>query len=174
MHMDIETFWNTIERSRAGSDGTTSSQADELAAILRKRPATEIAEFHRHFAEANQSLYTWDLWGAAHVLLGGCSDDTFTDFRSWIVAQGHEYVSACAADPAALGDGRLQDEEDLGGAEELSYPPSEVYEELTGNDLYDDYPSTSMVGEEPSGEPWDEDDEEALQARFPNLQPIDS
>ncbi|WP_449342020.1 DUF4240 domain-containing protein [Streptomyces aurantiogriseus] len=34
--------------------------------------------------------YTWDLWGAAWVLLDGASDDAFDFFRCWLIGQGRE------------------------------------------------------------------------------------
>ena len=72
-------------------------------------PTQEIAAFHVAFAAHRDELYSWDLWGAAYLLMGGCSDDCFTDFRSWIVAQGQAYFEAVRSDPQALADGRLED-----------------------------------------------------------------
>ena len=40
------------------------------------------AAFRRYLNEA----YTWDLWGAADVIHGGCSDDGFEYFRRWLVS----------------------------------------------------------------------------------------
>lgn len=36
------------------------------------------------------ALYRRDLWAAAYIIGGGCSDDSFIDFRAGLIAQGHE------------------------------------------------------------------------------------
>jgi len=40
--------------------------------------------FRRYLNKA----YTWDLWGAAYLINGGCSDDGFEYFRRWLVSRG--------------------------------------------------------------------------------------
>ena len=37
--------------------------------------------------------YDWNLWGAAYLMKGGCSDDAFDYFRGWLVAQGRRVWS---------------------------------------------------------------------------------
>ena len=38
--------------------------------------------------------YSWPLWGAAYVINGGCSDDTFTDFRAALISRGRQAFEA--------------------------------------------------------------------------------
>jgi Protein of unknown function (DUF4240) len=45
-----------------------------------------------------------DLWGAAFILNGGCSDDGFNDFRGWLIAQGRTVYEAALENPDSLAD----------------------------------------------------------------------
>ena len=36
-------------------------------------------------------LYRWDMWAAAYLIGGGCSDDGFIDFRAGLIAQGLDW-----------------------------------------------------------------------------------
>lgn len=55
---------------------------ENLRGELRKSTQQEIVAFDQRFALKTQALYTWELWGVAYLLLGGCSDDEFTDVRT--------------------------------------------------------------------------------------------
>jgi hypothetical protein len=106
--------------------------------------------------------------------MGGCSDDCFTDFRSWIVAQGQDYFEAVRSDPQALADDRLEDAGQVAEAELLSYAAMDAYVEITGHELGMDYPANPgpETATEPTGQEWDEDDGDALRARYPRLSPL--
>jgi hypothetical protein len=164
-------FWDIIERTHAASDGSTQRQAAELKDCLSVLPAAEVAAFDAEFVRHNQELYSWELWGAAFVLLTLCGDDCFTDFRSWVVAQGRDYFEAVRDDPSALADGRLTDQEEVAQAELLSYVASDTYTGLTGREIWDDYPDHPGVFDvdEPAGKRWEEPDVDAM---FPELTPL--
>lgn len=172
--MDDDRFWRLIDQSRASADGSVEDQTDSLTTTLATLPAQEIAAFDVAFAAHRDQLYSWDLWGAAYLLRGGCSDDCFTDFRSWVVAQGQDYFQAVRTDPQALADGRLKDVSQVAEAELLSYAAMDAYEQATGREIFTDYPSRPgpETTAEPTGQEWDEDDEDALRARYPRLSPL--
>jgi Protein of unknown function (DUF4240) len=140
---------------------------------------TDVVGFDSTFQEHQRGLNTWDLWGAAYVINGGCSDDDFTDFRSWVVSQGRDTYLRAYADPDSLVEvlpGRgwlrhlLRQPVSL-GAEDYAYAAGEVYESRTENKIYeaDEYSNLSEVdSREPSGEPFDED-ADALRQRYPRL-----
>lgn len=171
--MDEARFWAVIEQSRAGGAGM-EAQASELERILAAMAPAEIAAFDAAFVVERQELYSWELWGAAYVLLGGCSDDCFDYFRAWVVGQGEEYFNAVRADPEALAERDVALGEELGDAELLSYIAYDAYVAATGREMDIDYPDQPGLhgGDEPSGEKWDEDDWEGLRARYPRLEPL--
>ena len=100
--MDEAEFWGLVQSSKAASDGSFEGHADALASRLGALPAEKIVAFQRKFDELHGKAHSWDLWGAAYVIGGGCSDDSFTDFRSWLISMGHETYEKALADPESL------------------------------------------------------------------------
>lgn len=97
-----------------------------------------VLDFARHFEARYNRAYTWELWGAAWVLLDGASDDAFDYFRCWLIGQGREVFEGALHEPDDLADllGPFDDEID-GDGEELGYAADEAYEQLTGADTPD-------------------------------------
>lgn len=170
--MEDGQFWDIIDRSLDASDGDVERQAEELERILSPLPSAQVASFNAAFVSKNLKLYTWDLWGAAYVLNGGCSDDCFEYFRSWVVGQGRDYYEAVQQDPQVLGDGRLSFALETDDAEWFSYAAEDAYVRASGGrDLHRDYPQSpsTIAGGAPSGTAWDEEDVEKL---YPGLAPL--
>jgi Protein of unknown function (DUF4240) len=149
--MTRERFWSVVEEAR-GDAGTLE---DALSAL---DPA-EIASFQAHFDELFAQAYRWDLWGAAYVIEGGCSDDGFMDFRYALVALGRQRFEAALRDPDSLADADVVSDEDLG------YAALRAYEAATGE--APDRPTAHP--EEPAGEEWDFDDADEVRTRLPRL-----
>lgn len=165
-------FWEIIDRSLKASAGSIEQQAAELEDLLDTLPPTQVASFDARFVAKNFELYTWDLWGAAYVLNGGCSDDCFDYFRNWVVGQGQDYYDAVKRDPQTLNDGRLSFASESDDAESLSYAAADAYFRSSGGrDLYEDYPLNPPIvaTNEPSGIRWNEEDLESL---YPDLKPL--
>lgn len=164
-------FWHIIDRARESSDGDTEELAEALREELRKSTQQEIVAFNRLFALKTNALYSWELWGVAYLLLGGCSDDGFTDVRTWVVAQGRDFYRSCLADPTLLANGQLNNPAVVMDAEEIRYVPDEIFMEMAGTSIeeqYRDQPSASMAGHTPAGVPWDEYTG-GLEAHFPSI-----
>lgn len=67
--VDEAEFWAIIERAATPSD---------LHSELGTLTEDQLLEFEHHHARYIDQAYTWDLWGAAYVINGGCSDDTLS------------------------------------------------------------------------------------------------
>jgi len=65
-------------------------------------PLDEGRSFHRHFDEREDRAYTWELWAAAYIVGGGCSDDAFSDFRATLISMGRQTFERVIADPQSL------------------------------------------------------------------------
>jgi hypothetical protein len=136
--MDDETFWSIIG---AAADAVDESEAcDLLEARLRGVSVQEIEafelSFQRHHAAANQG----DVWAAGVLLNGGHgTDDGFSYFRNWLIANGQKVYELSLRDPDALvdrkvlvdPDGRPSAEWELFGS-----VAAEVYQRLTGQNLF--------------------------------------
>ena len=87
--MDQAAFWQIIDAARGA--GSCELLARERA--VGPAPAVgsiETIAFNVLFDEALDALYTWDLWAVAYIVHGGCSDDAFEYFRSWVISQGQQ------------------------------------------------------------------------------------
>jgi hypothetical protein len=109
--------------------------------------------------------YRWDLWAAAYIINGSCSDDGFDYFRGWLIAQGRGSFYAALADPETLVD--VLPADGLAGdgveCEDMLSIGSVAYERRTGIEL-PFRPGTRA--DEPAGEPWDEEEIEMLLPRL--------
>lgn len=88
--MDETEFWELIDSTRQAAGGDPEEQADLLVERLLALDPERVLDFARHFEARYNRAYRWDLWGAAWLLLDGCSDDAFDFFRCWLIGQGRE------------------------------------------------------------------------------------
>ena len=168
--MPAEDFWRIIARA-AESAHDPDAQVNALRTALRGLTLEEIISFEVAFRRYLNNAYTWDLWGAAYVIHGGCSDDGFEYFRRWLVSRGRDVYEAALADPDSLAQRDAQPgPESLWEFEEIYYVAREVFEEKGGEGDVRDHsePEAGLGGPEPSGEPFAED-EEQLARRYPKL-----
>ena len=84
--MNIEEFWNLVDRTGSGQNPEGHSEA--IQRQLSERPPGEIQDFDRLMGTLEAASYTWEIWGAAYLINGGCSDDGFDYFRGWLILQG--------------------------------------------------------------------------------------
>jgi hypothetical protein len=160
--MRTEDFWNLIAAGKAKSDGSFDGHAQALYEDLSALPEADILDFDTIFHQMSTRADTWDLWGAAYIIGGGCGDDSFIDFRSWLISMGQAVYEAALANAETLADIEIEDEDDV-FFEEFAYIASRAYEDKTGNDM-PRLPGPPHEGT--SGDEWDEDD---LGERFPKL-----
>lgn len=168
-------FWLIIDRARESSAGVAEEFAEALREELRQSGQQEIVAFDQLFVLKTQALYSWELWGVAYLLLGGCGDDGFTDVCTWVVAQGRDFYYSCLADATVLANGQLNDPAVVLDAEGIRYVPDEVFMEMTGTSIeeqYRDQPSASVAGRAPAGVPWDAYTDE-LEVRFPHIRALE-
>jgi len=101
----------------------------------------------------------------------GCGDDTFTDFRSWVIAQGRATYERFLSDPDSIVDAGLEDEEELGAAELFAYTAGQVFKERVGQQIWDAFPDRDIAepDEGPAGDSFDASDDAVLAERYPRL-----
>jgi len=102
-------FWDHIRATRRVDP---EAHAERLTARLAKLPVPAILDFDRRWDAAMAESYRWDLWGAAYLINGGCSDDGFDYFRGWLILRGRDTFKAAVADPDSLADVVDPDEDD--------------------------------------------------------------
>jgi hypothetical protein len=159
--MDEATFWALVDGARSEATPALSNQAEILQRALQSLPPPEIALFDRIFRQLHNDAYRWDLWAAAYIIEGGCSDDGFENFRAGLIGLGRDVYEAALKDPGSLV--RLPTRGIDFSNEEMLYAASSAYEAVTGEQLPDDGLIPPAV---PIGEPWDED---AVGEEYPEL-----
>ncbi|WP_462411503.1 DUF4240 domain-containing protein [Neobacillus sp. Marseille-QA0830] len=95
--MEQKEFWSLIEKSRE-----CGNQAEWLTEVLAQKGLEEVLDFEFLFQKLMNASYTSRLWGAAFVLMGGCSDDAFDYFRGWLIGQGEKIFNQVMIDPEFL------------------------------------------------------------------------
>ena len=151
--VDEAEFWAIIERAATPSD---------LHSELGTLTEDQLLEFEHHHARYIDQAYTWDLWGAAYVINGGCSDDTFEYFRAALIGRGRDIFERALADPDSMTDVDFDEDEEW---EDWMSPTMHVIHARTGKYGFAG-PRESSAPAQPGGEEWDEDD---LPTRFPRL-----
>jgi len=157
--MKVDDFWALIEEHVIVDEGEL--ELDALESALAKLAPEEIASFADIFTKLWLEAYGWELWGAAYLINGGCSDDGFDYFRAWLVGMGREVYEKALRDPDSLADvvdGEVE-------CEEMLYVAGEAYEGATDGEelppLEGDYPEL--------GEGWDFEDSAEMRRRYPKL-----
>lgn len=169
--MDETEFWELVDAAREAAEGDPEEQADVLVERLLDLDPELVLDFARHFEARFNRACTWDVRGAARVLLDGAGDEEFDAFRCWLIGQGRAVYEAAVHEPDALAE-LLDDfdEEVDGDGEELGFVADEAYEQLTGT-VAPDPGALGIAPEppEPEGAPVDLDSEHALAQRYPRL-----
>ncbi len=160
--MPDDQFWEIVHKSFKKAKGDYENQLEALASALQKLSPLDILLFNNKFRQLRGLAYRWDIWGAAYIVNGGCGDDSFLDFRGWIIAQGKDFYNNTLTNPetlAAINNERIEvDWEGIG------YIAPTVFEEKTGVKL----PNGFIENQQILGEEWDEEGD-GLQRRFPKL-----
>ena len=172
--MTLDEFWERIYATKRDSSRDQVTAFTERLAKLR--PA-EIIDFDYWWGVLKSEAYTWNIWGAAYVLGGGCSDDSFIDFRTWLILQGRDVFQTVVTNPDSLLDHANN------GCRCECYPAMRAWFQATGTARDDDgYAAWSAQCEaqhplkkgqksarESMGERWDFDDEDEVYKRLPRI-----
>lgn len=170
--MTLDEFWEHIQKSKRKDP---EAHAEKLTARLSKLKPDEIIDFGHWWDAMKREAYHWNLWGAAYLINGGCSDDGFIDFRSWLVLRGRDVFQAAVTDPDTLAALRVEPDE----AECECYPAMRAWftatkteENDAGYDAYNAAEQARHPGREPVpelGDGWDFDDDAEMRKRYPRL-----
>lgn len=82
-------------------------QVDCLSHLFQRfctQPPTP-EQLYNQAAPYKDLAFRYGLWDAAKIFrVDGCSDDSFSYFRSWLIVQGKDVYMAALADPDSLAD----------------------------------------------------------------------
>src|ERR1044071_8296184 len=83
--MTREQFWKSVDQVKGAEEPGAA-----MNKLLRKVTPQELVSYQEHFDTLAREAYRGDLWGAAYIIGGGCSDDGFIDFRYGLIARGKD------------------------------------------------------------------------------------
>jgi hypothetical protein len=152
-------LWSIIERVERASRGDLDAACAAFQAELERLDDAALLATDIEFCHAMSGAYDWNVWGAAYVIHGGCSDDGFWDFRAGLVALGRKVYEQALRDPDALAE--VEDIAERTLFEGFQYVPGNV---LRARGLAE--PRVPHTLDRPTGTEWDEKD---VAGRYPRL-----
>ena len=171
--MTLDEFWEHIKKTKRKDP---EAHVEKLTARLSKLHSDEVVDFDHWWNLLAREAYHWNLWAAAYLMNGGCSDDGFTDFRSWLILKGRDVFQTAVSNPDTLADIADPDEDE---ATCECYPALRAWFAATGR-AEDDagytawsaacaakYPARQPPPE--LGDGWDFDDDDEMRKRLPRL-----
>ncbi len=179
--VDREEFRQIVEQARVTVGETVTAEPAEAVAQQLVTRLTELGpaaavEFQLVYDTLNREAYRWDLWAAAYLMRGGCSDDGFDYFRGWLIAQGRPVWERAVADPDSLADAGVDPDDDMVECEDVLAAASKAHGRATGDDeaFWDaldaarrNRPAPEFSG--PAGEDFDFDNDEQMRTHLPRL-----
>jgi hypothetical protein len=166
--METAEFWSIIRKSRKKAK-TKDEQYSVLIDELSSRSTADIESFFGLCLKFMDNAFSWDLWGAANIVMAHCADDDFADFRCWLIEQGEQVYYRALKDPDSLAEFPAPAIGDFENpfTSKLLDVVQDVYENKTGE--LPTPPVDRNIPSNPAGEPFSEDDYEAMEARYPRL-----
>nr|WP_319395942.1 DUF4240 domain-containing protein [uncultured Desulfobacter sp.] len=169
--MDEEQYWDIIDDSLSNSKDQ-ESQEKLIINELQKLSLEDIIGFRLRTDKLLYDTYNSEMWCAAYIMNGGCSDDSFEYFRCWLISRGKgAYQKAKKAPDSLITE--VVAGYDYYDFESFWYVALVAFERLTGENLYDfiDYDKfTTIEGKYPDFEfTWEEDKPDTMKAICPQL-----
>src|SRR5687768_8210947 len=104
MPVTIDQFWDIVDRVHLASGGDMDTKCQLLQAELENLSLEEVLSVNHYFDDCEDKAYDWDLWAAAYIIGGGCSNDSFSDFCATLISMGRETFEKIVALPDSLAD----------------------------------------------------------------------
>jgi predicted DNA-binding WGR domain protein len=163
-------FWSLIERSKKNAEDL-ESQIMMLAEYLQKRSIDDIIAFEHILQGMLAKSYQTNLWGAAYLINGGCSDDGFDYFRGWLIAKGKDVFQNVLANPDNLSKYIHTDDFDFREYEcEIMLGVSSMAFEMKTDQSVDAFfEKINRIPYPPIEMDWDFEDDDELKKRLPKL-----
>jgi len=167
--MDYPQFWQLVDSTRGQPD-----PADRLADLLKELARDEIIQFRLLYDDLMHTANKVDLWGAAHTINGGCSDDEFFYFRDALIEMGREAFERVVEHPDSLADiaepgARMQGSAWIESAPIVAWMTKTSLTEQAFYEAVDSADARTDRGDAEEGEWWDFGDKAEVRHRLPRL-----
>lgn len=132
--LDEEIYWWIIENSTKGTDNQEDQELFLIAEIEKLSPQ-EMIGFRLRTDKLLFDSYNPELWCAAYIVSGGCSDGGFEYFRCWLISRGKEVFYSAKENPDSLINQVVEGKESY-EFEGFWYVAMNAFKNSTGEDLY--------------------------------------
>jgi len=153
----------------------TKSQTEQekyLVNELKKLIPTEIIGFRLRTDKLLYDTYNPEMWCAAYIMNGGCSDDCFEYFRCWLISRGKDTYYKASKNPDYLIN-EINKDLEFYDFESFWYVALDAFKAKTNKELYDyiDYDNFKTRKDfYPIFEfNWSEENPESMKAICPDL-----
>ena len=158
--MNAEQFWAIVEAAGKQAGADVEANVTRLGEKSNQLSIPEIEGFQKKYDEMIHRAQRWDLWGAAYLMNGGCSDDGFRYFCHWLISEGKSQFERAIANPDDLAEVPRLDYFEL---EAFAYVALKCYEAKGGGELERDF---VIELAQPQGTEWSDAE---LPSLFPRL-----
>ncbi len=163
--MNRKQFWKLIDSTRP-RDGDVELHFERLQEALAKLNARDLIGFEKVLVQLKHESYDARLWEVLAVLCGGgCGDDSFDYFRSWLILQGEHAFDRVLKEPERIPEwyppGKIDFADGFGNLALNAF--EEKYPDRVFDEAYDGPEGPGEL----KGELWKTDEE--LQAKYPEL-----
>lgn len=164
-------YWDIIEKSLKNAFDQDQQEAFLINEIGKLTPKQMIG-FRLRTDKLLYDTYNSEMWCAAYIMNGGCSDDGFEYFRNWVISRGKETYYKAKENPDNL-ISEVNPDAEMYDFEGFWYVALTAFENNTGKDLYDyidDDNFKTREGSYPNFEfAWKEDEPESMRKICPRL-----
>ena len=166
-----EKFWDIIENT-IENNISLDRQGELLEIALLQLTEDEILGYQYHFYKFSSQSYKECLWAVAYIVMGGCGDDGFDDFRRWLITRGKQLYCKALSNPDSLCDEFTKiPAGDIPSFEDAAYYPAKIFETKFGKDLHteeDKYDYEAVLKIPEIEFTWNDNDEDSIRKICPN------
>lgn len=132
--MNENVFWQLIEKAKAEPNSNFETQCVTLTELLLAYSEEDIIRFEHILREKIEEASSFPVMAASFVVCSYISDDTYEDFRAWLVGQGKDNFYKTLENPNEICKFlKPADAGDLGG-EFMLFVAINAYLEKTNSD----------------------------------------
>jgi hypothetical protein len=132
--LDEDIFWSIIDLSLKENNSTEDQELFLIGEVEKLTPK-EMIGFRLRTDKLLYDSYTSDLWCAAYIMEGGCSDDGFEYFRCWLISRGKDTFYKALDNPDSLID-LVREGQELYEFEGFWYIAINAFKNVTEKELY--------------------------------------
>ncbi len=169
--LDEKIFWDIIDKSLKNTNNQEDQEHFLIKEIGQLSPH-EMIGFRLRTDKLLYDTFNSEMWCAAYIMNGGCSDDGFEYFRNWVISRGKDVYYKAKENPDNLIT-EVSNNIEFYDFESFWYVALEAFNKKTGKDLYDYIDSDNFKTKEGQYPPfeftWEEENPESMKKICPKL-----